>query len=126
MNWLYRVISDRLKSMFIADAVLDLESQFIVRQAERKVEMLMLADRYEQEGRTELAEELRRDVDNLSAEKPLSSIKPAIEHWKSEVSHSDDSVNVVAQLEEVRGATKSPSKRKLSSSTKKRVKKKAR
>lgn len=71
MPWLFQLIADRLRSLFAAEIALDLESQFVSRQTERKADLLRKARDYEHEGLDDLAIELRLEADRLSLQKPL-------------------------------------------------------
>lgn len=72
MLWLLKKITDRLKSLLVASAATDLEAEFLLRQTERKAELLRHAHEYEEQGFGELADELRRQALELSHESPLS------------------------------------------------------
>ena len=76
MIQLVRNVIDRVKAMFTLDAMLDLEQQFVTRQAERKAELIRTAHRYEQEGLTAIAADLRRQADELSEQRPLQTVMP--------------------------------------------------
>jgi len=67
---------NRVKAMFTLDAMLDLEQQFVTRQAERKAELIRTADRYEQEGLTAIAADLRRQAETLTEQRPLQTVVP--------------------------------------------------
>ena len=47
---LFKALFARLKALFVTDAALDVEAEFLARDAERKANLLRQADRYEQEG----------------------------------------------------------------------------
>ena len=76
MIQLVRNVIDRVKAMFTLDAMLDLEQQFVTRQAERKAELIRTADRYEQEGLTAIAADLRRQAETLTEQRPLQTVVP--------------------------------------------------
>lgn len=57
-----------------ADSHLDFESELLSRAAERKAQLMRRAARYEVEGLTQVAQELRACAEILSFEKPLSSL----------------------------------------------------
>ena len=69
-------VIDRVKAMFTLDAMLDLEQQFVTRQAERKADLIRAADRYQQEGLTGIAADLRRQAEGLSEQRPLQTVLP--------------------------------------------------
>ena len=76
MIQLFRSVIDRVKAMFTLDAMLDLEQQFASRHAERKAELMRTADRYEREGLTAIAAELRCRADTMSEQRPLETVVP--------------------------------------------------
>jgi hypothetical protein len=76
---LFQSVINRVKAMFTLDAMLDLEQQFVTRQAERKAELLRTADRYQQEGLTAIAADLRRQAETLSEQRPLQTVLPFLE-----------------------------------------------
>jgi hypothetical protein len=78
---LFRALSRRLYALFTTHVALDFEKQFLLHQSERKAELLQKAQELEEQGLTELAEELREQAENLSLERPLSSVLPAIEDF---------------------------------------------
>lgn len=73
---LFQSIIDRVKAMFTLDAVLDLEQQFIQRQAERKAQILRQADHYRNQGMIGIANDLRRQAEELSERQPLQIVAP--------------------------------------------------
>src|SRR6266404_8124630 len=77
---LFRALSNRVKAMFAADAALEFEAEFLARAAERKADLLRQAERYEQEGLRGIALHLRRHAEELSEQRPLASVLPAIDH----------------------------------------------
>jgi hypothetical protein len=79
MLWIFRVISERLKAMFVADVALGLESEFLSRQADRKVELLKRADQLEEQGHGSVAAELRVQAEAISLNSPLGTVMPAFE-----------------------------------------------
>ena len=89
MVWIFRKITDRIKTLLIADAALGLEANFLASHADRKAELLHKAQEYEEQGLEDLAEELRSQVLNLSVEKPLSSVLPVISHLNGETAATD-------------------------------------
>jgi len=74
MLHLFRSVIDRVKAMFTLDAALDLEQEFVTRQAERKAVLMRRADDFQSEGLTAIAADLRRQADNLSERRPLQSV----------------------------------------------------
>jgi hypothetical protein len=74
---LFQSIVDRIKAMFAADAALDLEAQFVSRQADRKADLLRKAAEFEREGLKGVAQDLRLQAESLSIQRPLDAILPA-------------------------------------------------
>ena len=56
---LFRALTDRVKAVFVTHAALEFEAEFLARDAERKAELLRLADTYEKEGLHAVAESLQ-------------------------------------------------------------------
>lgn len=83
MFHLFRVLADRVKALFIANAALDFEGQFASRAAERKAELLREAQTYEQEGLPIVAQELRQRAEAIDIQKPLACVLPSLEHWQA-------------------------------------------
>lgn len=81
--WLFRALTDRLKALFVADVATDFEAQLLARDAERKAELLRQAQKYQDEGLTGVAQDLRQRTESLGIERPLASVLPAIEHWQA-------------------------------------------
>lgn len=75
---LFRALTDRVKAMFVTNAALELESELLARDAERKAELLRLADNYAKEGLHAVADQLRRQVESLSLQRPLASVVPSL------------------------------------------------
>jgi hypothetical protein len=74
MFHLLQSVIDRVKAMFTLDAALDLEQQFITRLAERKAALMRRADEFQNEGLNLIANELRRQAENLSERRPLQTV----------------------------------------------------
>jgi hypothetical protein len=81
---LFRVIVDRIKAVFATAAALELEGEFLARDAERRAELLRQADRYDAEGLTTVAARLRQMAEATSAETPTASVLPALAHLRGE------------------------------------------
>lgn len=82
MRTLYQLLVNRLKSVILADVGLDLEADFHIQSATRKVELLRQASRFEEEGFTEVAEELRASASTLRPDQPLAQSVPIAAHLK--------------------------------------------
>jgi hypothetical protein len=83
-----KAIIARVKALFVTHAVLELEAELIASCAERKAELLRQANRYEEEGLQGIAQHLRQQADQLSAQKPLGSVLAAIAHVQADQSES--------------------------------------
>lgn len=77
---LYRLLLTRIKVVLLADAGLEVEADAVEQHAERKARLLRLANDYEQEGLTEIAEEVRASSHSLRSEQPLSRSLPVATH----------------------------------------------
>ena len=76
----FRSILDRVKALLITTAALDLEADLIVCHAERKAELLRLADRYDAEKLPSVALELRRHAEGLDFRRPLAGVAESVGH----------------------------------------------
>jgi hypothetical protein len=83
MLWIFKALSDRIKALFVTDVAAGLEAQFVAREAERKAILLRQAQAYEDEGLKGIAQQIRQQTEALSAQRPLASVLPAIEHFHS-------------------------------------------
>ena len=90
MLWIFRKIIERLQTLLIADAALGLEAEFLVRQADRKAELLQKAQEYEEQGLEDVADELRGQALGLSIETPVSSVLPGIAELNGEPNECRD------------------------------------
>jgi hypothetical protein len=88
---LFRALSRRLYALFTTHLALDFEQQFLLQQSDRKADLLQKAQDLEEQGLTELAEELREQTKNLSLERPLSSVLPAAEDFQGGMLPIEDS-----------------------------------
>ena len=88
MLWIFRAITDRLKALFVSDVALEFETQFIARQADRKAELLLKAEQYENQGLDTVATELRERAEAICLERPLAAVLPAITEWQGEAEES--------------------------------------
>ena len=83
MNWLLKVVADRLGSLLLADVALDFESEVATRYAERKAELMRRAEQYRGQGLEELADELQSQANEITFTKPLGSVLAAVKHWEA-------------------------------------------
>jgi hypothetical protein len=65
MNELFHAVSERLKVIFTAHAGLELESELVLLHAERKAALLKRASLLQEEGFTDLADELRKHAGGM-------------------------------------------------------------
>jgi hypothetical protein len=80
-----RALTERLKALFATRAALELEAEFLARDAERQAELLRQAQRYDAEGFQGIADHLRRQTEALSAQRPLAGVLPGVAHVQAEV-----------------------------------------
>ena len=71
---IFGAVVERLKALFVTSVALELESEFVARDAERRAELLRQADHYDAEGLRGIARNLRQQADALSVERPLASV----------------------------------------------------
>ena len=91
---LIQTVINRVKAMFTLDAMLDLEQQFLSRQAQRRAELFRTADRYQREGLTDIAADLRRQAETLSERRPLQTVLPFLESDPDRRSHSSPALSL--------------------------------
>lgn len=77
---IFRALIDRLKAMFAVSAAQELESDLLLRDAERQAELLRRAGRYEAEGLHGIAGQIRQRAEGLSGHRPLAGVLPALQH----------------------------------------------
>lgn len=82
MHWLFSRITGRLRALFVADVALTLESEALSREADRRAALLRQANAYREEGLETVADALEQQAHELTVERPLAGILPAIEHWQ--------------------------------------------
>lgn len=83
MFQLFRALAERVKALFLTHAALDFEAEFLARDAERKAELLRQAARYEEEGLSSVARQLRQQVEMVDLQRPLATVLPAVEHLQA-------------------------------------------
>lgn len=81
---LFQSVSDRVKSLFLTDAALSIETELIARNAQRKSELLKLADKYRQEGQPTVADDLVRQAERQDPNRPTASINQAIDYFQGQ------------------------------------------
>ena len=79
---LFRAVLDRLKAVLATSAALELEADALARHAQRKAELLRLAEQYESEKLHAVARELRQHAENLDLQRPLAGVASALMSWQ--------------------------------------------
>lgn len=97
MTQWYQYLVDRLRSLFLTEVGLDMEAQFLRREAERKADLMRQAKNYEEEGFDDIAKTLREQAGENSIERPLASVLPSMHHLEH---HCTDSATIGAATEE--------------------------
>lgn len=80
---LFRAVIDRIKILLATSAALELEADALTRQAQRKAELLRLAEQYESEKLYTVAQELRQHAEALDQHQPLAGTRIALASWQS-------------------------------------------
>jgi hypothetical protein len=74
---MFRIIAalfGRFSTRHIADAGADFDADLIARHAERKATLLRRAARFDDEGLATVADDLRRQAEALSLQRPLATV----------------------------------------------------
>jgi hypothetical protein len=79
---LFRAVIDRIKVLLATSAALELEADALARQAERKAELLRLAQQYESEKLSAVAQELRQHAEALDGKQPLAGVLTSLASWQ--------------------------------------------
>ena len=79
---LLRAVIDRLKVLLATSAALELEADALARNAERKAELLRLAEQYEGEKLPTVARELRQHAEALDVQQPLAGVTNSLASWQ--------------------------------------------
>jgi hypothetical protein len=74
MSELFCAISERLKVIFTAHAALELEAELILSHIERRANLLRSAAKLEEEGFTDLANDLRRHAGEMDTNRPADKV----------------------------------------------------
>jgi hypothetical protein len=80
---LFRAVIDRIKILLARSAALELEADALVLQAQRKAEVLRLAQQYEAEKLPSVAQELRLHAEALDQHQPLAGTMISLASWQS-------------------------------------------
>jgi hypothetical protein len=82
MFHLLRVVIDHIKVLLATSAARELEADALARHAERKAELLRLAEQYESEKMHAVALELRKQAEALDWKQPLVGVKVSLASWQ--------------------------------------------
>jgi hypothetical protein len=82
MFHLFRAVLDRLKALLSTSAALELEADALARHAQRKAELLRLAQQYESEKLHAVALELRQYAEALDRKQLLAGVVTSLESWQ--------------------------------------------
>ena len=102
----------RIKAMFAANAALEIQADFAVRSAERKAGLLRLAAKYEEEGLTSVANDLRQQADGLHLQQTYGDVVPSINeliHEEATPAGILAATNDASKLAAITAAAKPPS-----------------
>jgi hypothetical protein len=78
----FRAVIDRIKVLLATSAARELEADALARHAERKAELLRLAEQYESEKLHAVALELRQQAEALDWKQPLAGAKFSLAFWQ--------------------------------------------
>jgi hypothetical protein len=78
---LFRAVLDRLKALLTTSAALELVADALARHAQRKAELLRLAEQYESDKLHAVAQELRQHAETLDLQRPLAGVASALASW---------------------------------------------
>ena len=87
---LFRTITNRVKALFATAVAMEFEAELMAHHAEQQADLYRRANRYEEEGLSQIAKKLRTQAESLSQERPLASVLPALEHWSQEQKSADE------------------------------------
>jgi hypothetical protein len=82
MFHLFRAVIHRIKVLLATSAALELEADALARHAERKAELLRLAQQYESEKLPAIAQELRQHTETLDLKQPLAGATTSLASWQ--------------------------------------------
>lgn len=80
---LFRAVIDRIKALLAPSAALEFEADALTRHAQRKAELLRLAEQYESEKLHAVARELRQHAEGLDQQQPRVGTMIALASWQS-------------------------------------------
>ena len=82
MFHLFRAVIDHIKVLLATSAALELEADALARHAEREAELLRLAQQYESEKLSAVAQELRQHAEALNPQQPLAGATISLSAWQ--------------------------------------------
>jgi hypothetical protein len=83
MFQLFREVINRIKILLATSAALELEADAPARHAERKAELLRLAQQYENEKLPAVALELRQHAEAVDLQQPLAGVTNTLVCWQT-------------------------------------------
>ena len=95
---LFRPLIERVKALFALSAAQELEADLLLRDAERRAELLRQAERYEAEGLHGIAGHLRQQAEQVSVQRPLAGVLPALAHLQTGLADTPDTPELPAPL----------------------------
>jgi hypothetical protein len=84
----FRALVERVKTLLLHEAALDLEAEFVAHLAERQAELLRRAAALDAEGLQAVADELRRQAEALDPRQPLALLVPTLQQPATTEQHS--------------------------------------
>src|SRR5205085_4346065 len=96
---LFRPLIERVKALFAISAAQELEADLLLRDAERRAELLRQAERYEEEGLHGIAQRLRQQAEQVSVQRPLAGVLPALAHLQTGLTATPDTPEEAAGLD---------------------------
>jgi len=82
MIHLFRTVIDRIKFLLATSAALELEADALARHAERKAELLRLAQQYVSEKLPAIAQEWCHRAEALDLQQPLTRVMTSLASWQ--------------------------------------------
>ena len=93
---LFRAVVERVKVLFAVGAAQELEADLLLGDAERRAELLRQAERYEAEGLHGIAQHLRQQAEQVSVQRPLAGVLPALTHLQTGLADTPDTPELPA------------------------------
>src|SRR6059058_2256976 len=92
----FRPLIERVKALFALSAAQELEADLLLREAERRAELLRQAERYDAEGLHGIAQHLRQQAEQVSVQRPLAGVLPALAHLQTGLANTPDTPKLPA------------------------------